>query len=99
MTILLLGWQMSEMDILIITMNKNTRDGKMGHEVNLLEKLESKLNEICGDDDLVKGILFLLETDEERQTLLEIAEEGGEEATPKNLTYAAINMDDERKHN
>lgn len=69
----------------------------MAQEVSLLDKLKSKLLEICKDPKLVKGILRLLESDEERQILLEIAENGGEEATARNLTYAAINMDDERR--
>ena len=68
----------------------------MEHEEKLLESLERKLNEICHDIGFVRAMMMFLETDEERQTLLNIAEAGGEEATPRNLMYAAINMDDER---
>lgn len=75
---------------------RNTRVGRMEEKASLLERLESKLSEICKDDNFVAGILHLLEADEERQLLLDIAEAGGEEATPRNLVYAAINIDDER---
>ena len=64
---------------------------------NLIAQLAQKLDEICADKELVKAILFLLETDEERQVLLDIVEAGGEEASPKNLAYTAINIDDKRK--
>lgn len=69
----------------------------MEREANLSKRLEDVLGKICEDPQLVRGIMFLLETDEERKRILEIAENGGEEATPKNLTYAAINIDDERE--
>lgn len=71
----------------------------MEHGAKLSESLERKLNEICNDIGFVRAMMMFLETDEERQTLLDIAEAGGEEATPKNLMYAAINMDDARNEN
>lgn len=70
----------------------------MEHGTKLSESLERKLNEICDDSGYVRAMMMFLETDEERQALLDIANAGGEEASPRNLMYAAINMDDERSN-
>ena len=60
------------------------------------ELLIKKLRKIFSRPQEVSVVLSCLVSEEEREVILRIIDEGGEEATARNILFAAINIEDAR---